>query len=433
MAGEGATPLRLKDLLELDCDSCSASGFRCYPRCLPAAAPPARHLLQPSSSEAALGVGRSPSLRRPSGRLSVSSLSRSLSRRLRDGFWRRHAAAADDSHAPAAACGFGSEPETASESSDSSGRTSRSRSLPESDSELSSASSASTSESMHTTMATVRDEHELQIAMKKGSKEEGCSSSSEADDKEQLSPVAVMDFPFEDDEEDGDARDDGECSPSCDDGHATRPTRLQRRKMQPQHMIRRFESLDELRPVNLDALLAATAGPDALDADEDDVQCRVDAAKAAPRSSSGHRGVDEPDERGLLALLPDAIPAGVDDASERLLLDFFVEMKRRRRSDEEHAEQLPAPATTRLLHRKAERLCDGEILAAARGWLDGTGATGRWGLKDVLRGGEAVMAEMERGRRRWMEVGEEERQVGVVVAGMLVDQLVDEVVRDLLV
>lgn len=31
MAG-GSKPLRLKDLLELDCESCSAAGFRCYPR-----------------------------------------------------------------------------------------------------------------------------------------------------------------------------------------------------------------------------------------------------------------------------------------------------------------------------------------------------------------------------------------------------------------
>jgi hypothetical protein len=40
-------------------------------------------------------------------------------------------------------------------------------------------------------------------------KEEGSISGSEADDKEQLSPVAVMDFPCFDD-------DAGLCSPSLD-------------------------------------------------------------------------------------------------------------------------------------------------------------------------------------------------------------------------
>jgi hypothetical protein len=45
--------------------------------------------------------------------------------------------------------------------------------------------------------------------MERGSKEEG--SGSEEDDKEQLSPVAVMDFPFHDDDED-DAVEDGGTS-----------------------------------------------------------------------------------------------------------------------------------------------------------------------------------------------------------------------------
>jgi hypothetical protein len=41
------------------------------------------------------------------------------------------------------------------------------------------------------------------VAMKRVSKEGSRSSSgSEADDKEQLSPVAVMDFPFDDDDDD---------------------------------------------------------------------------------------------------------------------------------------------------------------------------------------------------------------------------------------
>jgi hypothetical protein len=71
-------------------------------------------------------------------------------------------------------------------------------------------------------------------------------------------------------------------------------------------------------------------------------------------------------------------------------------------------------------------------MAAARGWLlDGAGSE-RWGLNDVLRGGEAIVAEME-SPRRWMQVHEEEREIGAVVAGMLADQLVDEMVWDLLV
>ncbi|KAL6905219.1 hypothetical protein ACP4OV_002820 [Aristida adscensionis] len=410
MAGAAPPPpLRLKDLLELDCDSCSAAGFRCYPRCLPAApapapAPPApmRHLL----------LEPSPTLRRPSGgKLSMSSLSRSLSRRLRGGFWWRR----DDDDDPPVATGCGCEPETASESTDSSGRTSTSGSRSGSDSGFSSPSST---ECMHAAVATAGERHGLE-AMKRGS-----SSGSEADDKEQLSPVAVMDFPFDDDEDDT-----GECSPSVDERHDP----LERRKMQPQHKIRRFGSPDDLRPVDLDARLAADADAADVVIAQQQLRCGTDEATTAPRPSDDRRGADdEPDEHGLLVLLlADAASAGADAASERLLLDFVVEMRRRRSGL--HAE-FHVASTGRLLPRKAERLGDGEILAAARGWLDleGAAGTGRWGLADVLRGGAAVLAEMERGRR-WTHVGEEEREVGAVVAGMLADQLVDEVVRDLLV
>ncbi|XP_062201498.1 uncharacterized protein LOC133904028 [Phragmites australis] len=409
MAGVG-TPLRLKDLLELDCDSCSAAGFSCYPRRLPTASPPMWHLLE--SSDAARRFGRSPSLRRPGNKL--ADLSRSLSRRLRGGFWRHRD---EEAAATVRGCGCGSEPETSSESSDTSGGR-RMMSRSESDSDFSSASSAS--ESMYAAvLPAAGDEHE---AMKRGS-----SSGSEVDDdQEQLSPVAVMDFPFDDSGEAGEGgggdaeerRDDaGACSPSFDDSLAG----LQRRKM---HEIRRFGSLDE----DLEASLAASSDPDGL-ADDVPVQqlhCCTDAT-TQPRASSGHRGADvhdEPDEHGLLTLLMGTVSAGADVVSERLLLDFFVEMKVKRRS--EHA-GLPAPAG--LLPRKAERLGDGEILRAARGWLDGAG-TELWGLKDVPRGGETVVAEMERGRR-WMQVGEEEREIGVAVAGRVIDQLVDEVAWDL--
>ncbi|CAL4940268.1 unnamed protein product [Urochloa decumbens] len=419
MAPEGAggapTPLRLKDLLELDCDSCSAAGFRCYPRRLgesPSAAPAAamRRLLESPSS-----------LRRrhPS---KLSSLSRSLSRRLLSrgsGFWLRRRGENDEVVAAAAPSGSELESracssETTSTSDDNSS-TGRRRSPCGSDSDLSTASSASTSDSMDAAAAVagrIAAGDELE-GMKRGS---GSSSVSEADDKEeQLSPVAVMDFPSDDD--------DCACSPSFS------LARLQRRKtLRPQHKIRRFGSTEELGPVDLESLLAATS--DADDDPGDDVpaqQCRTEeAAAVAPRCH-------EPDEHGLLALLLHAAAAGADHVSQRLLLDFFVEMTRRQRGSMERSEELSAP-TGLLVRRKAEQLeqgGDGEVLAAAKGWLDGAGS-GRWGLNDVLRGGEAVVAEMERGRR-WMQVGEEEREIGAVVAGVLADQLVDEVVWDLLV
>lgn len=132
MADTGKPLMRLKDLLELDCDSCSAAGFRCYPRRLGEPSPPV-----------SLSFCRSPSSLGRSSRL--SHISRSLSRRLRGSFWwRRGTNEEEEPDEDAAEHGCGYEPDTSpSESSDSSGtrRTARSRSE-SSDSEFSSASSA---------------------------------------------------------------------------------------------------------------------------------------------------------------------------------------------------------------------------------------------------------------------------------------------------
>jgi hypothetical protein len=148
---EMGKPLRLKDLLELDCDSCSAAGFRCYPR----------RLGESSPSPLSLRFCRSPSsLRRP-GRL--SHISRSLSRRLKSSFrWHRRNDDEEEEVVDAVVSGCGCEPEYTppSESSDSSGSRSRAES---SDSELSSASSSSASEGMRAAAvpAPAGDEHEV--------------------------------------------------------------------------------------------------------------------------------------------------------------------------------------------------------------------------------------------------------------------------------
>jgi hypothetical protein len=54
-------------------------------------------------------------------------------------------------------------------------------------------------------------------------------------------------------------------------------------------------------------------------------------------------------------------------------------------------------------------------------------------LKEVLCGREDLLAEMDRGRRWSSRVGgeEEEHEVGVLVAGLVVDELLRELVNDL--
>uniref|UniRef100_A0A0E0M9Y3 DUF4378 domain-containing protein n=1 Tax=Oryza punctata TaxID=4537 RepID=A0A0E0M9Y3_ORYPU len=432
MAG-GSKPLRLKDLLELDCESCSAAGFRCYPRRLcvagvaaSAAAPtaaassPMRHRLEADRS--------SSSMRRPK----LSSLSKSFSRRLRGGFWRRReeeeeeeAAAAPpaSSTAPAvtSCCGSSSDSET-SESSNSTGRKSHSHS------EYSEFSSASSDDSLHAAgePSTTGADHGV---MKRGSKEE-----EEADDKEQLSPVGVMDFPF--DEDDGEGDDDATAveeeervaADACSFSFSDSLAQLQRRKMQLQPKIRRLGSMGELMSgVDLETRFSALEFDHLAGVVPVQHKCITDDVAAPPPPHGDHRndGVSEKDpddEDSLLDLVADTVPVGmVDDVTERLLLDFFVEAKCSSRYIDMHA-------STNLLQERKRRE-NGDTLRLAKAWLEGTGTL--WSLNDVLYHGEDVMAEMERSRR-WMHTGEEECEAGVVVAAMVMDELLHELVSDLI-
>ncbi|CAM0956403.1 unnamed protein product [Alopecurus aequalis] len=381
-----AKPLRLKDFLELDCDSCSAAGFRCYPRHLCVAVPlPVRHEM----AEVHSVFGRSHSLRHPM--LSI----RSLSRRLMGSFsWRRR----DEEAAPvpAASISCSSDSETSESGSSSTER--------KSESDCSSACSA---ESLHAgvTTATGGQEHE---AMKRGSKEAGTSSGSgsESDEKEQLSPVAVMDFPFHDDEDDavedeGISDDGSACSRSFSDSLAQL---RQRRNIQLKHKIRRFRSIREVAAVDLGERFDASES-DGLSSVPVQYCCTDTDVAEAPSRLEGHRSVDVcqyPDEHNLIAVLTRAFSAV--DASERLLLDFLAETRK----------------------FNTMKNCEAAV-KLAQDWMQGTGA--QWGLNEVLCGREDILAEIDRGQQWSSHDGEE---IGVLVAGLVIDELVRELVNDLL-
>ncbi|EMS58850.1 hypothetical protein TRIUR3_28628 [Triticum urartu] len=266
--------------------------------------------------------------------------------------------------------------------------------------------SASSTESLHagaaTSTACTREE-DKEEAMDSGSKE--------ADDKEQLSPVAVMDFPFDDDYED-DAVEEEEgrvggaaaCSTSFSDSLAQLH---QRRNIQMHYKIRRrFGSVGEVGAVDLDETFAAASDSDGLGGSPVQQPAYFCAATALS-CPEGRRSVgvcQDPDEHTLLVGTVSAVCA-----SERLLLDFFAETRKN---------------GTLKNFEAAARL--------AEDWIEGTGA--RWGLKEVLCGRERLVAEMDRSRRWSARLGEveEERQIGVVVAGLLIDELVAGLVTDLL-
>jgi hypothetical protein len=158
------------------------------------------------------------------------------------------------------------------------------------------------------------------------------------------------------------------------------------------------------------ATASQSDGPGTVPAQHRCTDTDTNAAIAPSLRLEGHRSVDVsqyPDEHDLNAQLTTTFSA-VDGSERRLLLDFFAEARRLGTRDN-------CEAAVRL----------------ARDWVEGTGA--RWGLREVLCGREDLLAEIDRDQR-WSSHGggdDEEREVGVVVAGLVIDQLVRELVNDL--
>ncbi|CAL4928701.1 unnamed protein product [Urochloa decumbens] len=456
MAAARGRPVTLRDFLELGCDS-SSDGFRSYPRCLPwtddalhLQPPPsaARRLpttnngelrRSPSRSPSSLfSLARSPSGGGPGALARISSLSRSFSRRIREGFWRRRDEEDDDLYFvdDRDSCGFPSPLVSSCSASDSDSEADLALLLDDkmaaSECEKPSSSSSSSSSADHGAAA---DGNKMQAD---GDPAVGRSSSNKLgmEDKQQLSPVSVLDFPFDDD--DADERSDaGTCSPSFHRCPPPPPDLLSSRTAAKQaqllHKIRRYDGItaQAVDPVDLEARFTTTWDDSGESADAsthpattssssftDTATSSSSATTTARHGEEHYQSVEpdheqQPDEFRLLArLLQDqeedtaAAAAAVDEVSQLLLLDFFAEGIDRPRSSE------------------------AALVRAAAEWVRGAGL--RWGISDVMLSGKVALEDMERGRR-WMCVADEERDVGAAVEGLLIDGLVDELVAELVV
>uniref|UniRef100_A0A0A9D9C9 DUF4378 domain-containing protein n=1 Tax=Arundo donax TaxID=35708 RepID=A0A0A9D9C9_ARUDO len=434
----GARPVTLRDFLELGCDS-SSDGFRSYPRRLPCDdAAPVRFLVDadlrrsPSRSPSSFFLPKSP------GALArISSLSRSFSRWIREGFWRRRDDDDDeDFFDDRDSCGFPSPlvsscsaSESGSEYGESSEADIAAEEKPASAtaSEREKASSLSSSSS-----AESHDRTDVPGAAGHGQKvldgDSAAGRNLEMEDKQQLSPVSVLDFPFDDD--DGDEGSDAcTCSPSFQKCASD----LRRTKALLLHKIRRYDGLAEsVDPVDLKARFTTSVSGESVDDAHSRCthlpssnSCTDTATTTAPRHDEEHQSIEQSDDqeqpeehRLLWRLLDDTLE--VDEISEVLLLDFFADGVDRLRS----AARLVVGTVKPLDDRKAAALVE-----SAREWLRGAGL--QWGIGDVIFSGEAALADMERSRR-WMCVREEERDVGAEVEGLVLDGLVDELVTELL-
>ncbi|XP_072963067.1 uncharacterized protein [Typha angustifolia] len=404
-------PLMLKDYLALDSYSESCDGFRCYPRLADAAT--VRHLID---AELRGGGGRirtrsKGALRRISAAIKLKllpfssstavgsnqegSLSRSFSKRLKGSFWNKRAKEDDEieegiGERPSFEC---PSPVVSSCSSWSDSDSSGSDFLPSSiaSSEKESSPPRSPCGNTNTTASKVGDEAVENATGHRDQKGELLECPSE-EEKEQLSPVSVMDFPFEDEEDDEEAT-TTTASPSFRHANA----RIERTKLQLLQKIRRFDSLAELAPVDLEERFATC---------DDHV---------ASSDGGDHEDVEEESTEGmawgLLGVLKSGSAIDPDESLEKLLVDFFTE----RLSCTDHERSTCGTPTG--------------LLEAAREWINGEGCC--WELQDGNRG-EMEIIEMEK-NGRWRCFEEDERVLGSDLEGLVLDSLVEELVSEILV
>lgn len=215
----------------------------------------------------------------------------------------------------------------------------------------------------------------------------GCQSEEE---KEQLSPVSVMDFPYEDEEE------ESPPSPSFHQSLAN----IERTKLLLLQKIRRFESLAELEPVDLeDRFSSFEAQLESSDHVVSDVEEEV------------HGGTVEATAWDLLLDLRACPQLGPLACIEKLLLDFFIERLSSSDSDD-HSRHSRWKKRAGITPGVVE---PEEILKAAREWIDGESSR---------------VAELEE-NGRWKCFDEEEEELAVDLVDVMLGPLVGELLLDL--
>ncbi|XP_010919215.1 uncharacterized protein [Elaeis guineensis] len=223
----------------------------------------------------------------------------------------------------------------------------------------------------------------------------GCQSV----ETEQLSPVSVMDFPYEDEEE--------PSSPSLSFQQSL--ANIERTKLQLLQKIRRFESLAELEPMDLVDRLSSF-----------DDQLESSDHVASDDGKDAHRDTVETRAWDLLWDLEARAQLGPLGCIEKLLVDFFVE----RLSSSDSADQ-DRPSRCRKHVGITSGACEPEeILKAAGKWIDGASSR-----KVEEFPGEAEIKEMEV-NGRWRCFDEEEEEVAVDLVDVILGSLVRELVLD---
>ncbi|XP_022754071.1 uncharacterized protein LOC111302409 [Durio zibethinus] len=229
--------------------------------------------------------------------------------------------------------------------------------------------------------------------------------------KEQFSPVSVLDCPFDDEEEEVD-----NSSPFQDQlARVEGPSRTKQKLMQK---IRRFESLSQLEPVDLEKRIALAELEDESLESHREVLCLVSVNNNG--NMSDYQDKEEKDREAnekLLKLLKSKIPSdSFKFMADNLLLDFFRERL--------------------TVENNAKRLADMgleefglDLLKVAEDWVNGNPQELVLGWK-LQESRKANVKEMER-NENWRNFNEEKEKMGSAVEHEVFISLVDELLTDL--
>ncbi|KAL6651225.1 hypothetical protein ACP70R_010150 [Stipagrostis hirtigluma subsp. patula] len=380
MESEATTPrppLMLKEWLELESSAeHSRDGFGCYPRHLAAE-------LRSASGRRGNGdvIARvSAAVRAALGREgeAAAALSRSLSRRMRGRFWKRREREEMD-RAPVASCSAAAE----------SGRRA--------------GSSPAMSPRRMSWEARQAGDDAAGLGGRRSHENEdagSCNLHEEQEQEQRLSPVSVMDFPSQDEADNGndDSGGGGNGEDSGDD-EVTSPTfersmaNVRRASQLLLQKIRQFEQLAELDPSDLDTATTAT----------EDTGCHV------AESDYTEEDTEDVTVQDLLGILQVSSPV-VACRFQKLLEDFFRDCL----SSSRHGEGSDGPEAEKKL-----------LLETAKSWLNGQ--------HSPLRSddGKAEVEEIE-WLGRWRYFREDERELlAFDVEGSIFWSLMEELADEL--
>lgn len=200
------------------------------------------------------------------------------------------------------------------------------------------------------------------------------------EEKEQLSPVSVLDCPFEDDEE-------------ISSPFESKLARLEGTKKKLLHKLRRFECLAQLEPVDLEKRISLS-----------ELNHEAPQSPMQPCSMSDNKEGNQTEQKAQELLnLVKTTPHGTKSTAEKLLFDFF-----RERVDQEN---------------------EFELLKAAEDWVIGNSQEllQRWEVQD---GRKVYVRDMEKGGK-WRILVEEKEEVALDVEVEVWTSLLNELSDDL--